>query len=65
MNLDRQHPRREQQRLEPRIAALRPAELAANDGLGDYMRPSTEGIVVEELSREEFEALLALQRSPA
>jgi len=40
-------------------------EQSANDSLGDYLLPTAHNIVVEEISPEQFAAILASQARPA
>jgi hypothetical protein len=40
-------------------------EQSANDSLGDYLLPTTHHIVVEEITPEEYAAILARQPSSA
>jgi hypothetical protein len=40
-------------------------EQSANDSLGDYLLPTTHHIVVEEITPEEYAAILSSQASPA
>jgi len=43
----------------------RAVEQSANDSLGDYLLPDTHHIVVEEITPEQYAAILASQASPA
>lgn len=45
--------------------SVKSPEQSANDSLGNYLLPSARGIVVEEISAEEYAAILASQASPA
>jgi hypothetical protein len=66
MNWARKQHRHTRSRQTPAAHAAIPAtEQAANDSLGEYLSPSSHQIEVQELTLEEFEAILASQPSPA
>lgn len=65
MNWTRKNLHTEQSRTNSGAAGQSQPKKSANDGMDDYTLPSSAGIEVKELTMEEFEALLAAQRSPA
>jgi hypothetical protein len=66
MNWARKHHRHTRSRQTQTAHVDVPAtEQAANDSLGEYFSPSSHQIEVQELTLEEFEAILASQRSLA